>query len=122
MKRLEKATSTIERMSCDEIRQRFKEGAGLKALAELNSTNINIIHKIIAGEDYKWTEKNNPKPYRQAAAVVDVSEGMIYPSIRKAELANGYSQGLLAHKFRAKGNEVTTKDGKIFRLYRKGVR
>lgn len=104
----------MERMTPDEIRWRHKErGVSVSILAELNACDQSVIRKILQNKDYKWSDLNS----RKGAVVVNATEGRFYPSIRAAERGEGYSEGLLAHRFRNNGPRITCR-GQEYHLYR----
>lgn len=105
-------------MTCEEIRQKYAEGVGIHPLADLNACHQSIIYRILAGEDYVWTEKNRSQGEREYKfLVVNCTDNKVYTSIRKAERENGLKQSYLNHAFK-KSDRITAKGGKKFHLYR----
>lgn len=110
----------LDRMTPAEIRWKHTHcGVAVSVLAELNACSQAVINKILAGENYNWSELNKPRrDYKQGTVVVNATEGRFYSSIRAAERQEGFGESTLAHRFSRDGPRIKI-NGQEFHLYRK---
>lgn len=105
----------IDRMTCDEIRDRYQQGTSMTILADMNVTSVRVIRKILQGEDYTFSDINKSRGSGDARIVIDLDNNISYPSITACEKANGIHHGTLWKRF--KTHKETVINGKRLRVH-----